>query len=84
LLDPGESWKYSCTTIVASPGQITNTGTVRGKDPIGREVTTTDTAVVNVLDTVVLPVTGGAILRWVACGLSLIAGGSVLRRRKKP
>jgi hypothetical protein len=105
LLDPGETWKYSCTTTLSSPGQITNIGTVRGKDPIGKEATGTDTAVVSVLETIVLPasearppellpapvapvptlpVTGGEALRWAACGLSLIAGGSLLRRRRKP
>ena len=48
---------FTCTATLSSPGlgQITNTGTVKGKDPIGLEVTVTDTAVVSVLEIVVLP-----------------------------
>jgi LPXTG-motif cell wall-anchored protein len=55
LLDPGETWKFTCRTTLSSPGQITNTGTVKAKDPIGLEVTATDTAVVSVLEILVLP-----------------------------
>ncbi|HEV3362578.1 MAG TPA: LPXTG cell wall anchor domain-containing protein [Acidimicrobiia bacterium] len=55
LLDPGEMWKFTCTATLSSPGQITNTARVRGKDPIGQEVSATDTAVVSVLETIVLP-----------------------------
>jgi hypothetical protein len=104
LLDPGEAWKFTCTATLSNPGQITNTGTVKGKDPIGLEVTATDTAVVSVLEVLVLParetqpgtllpapapqptlpVTGADLLRWTACGLALIAGGSLLRRRREP
>ena len=46
---------FTCTATLSSPGQITNTGTVKGTDPIGLEVTATDTAVVSVLEIVVLP-----------------------------
>jgi hypothetical protein len=104
LLDPGETWKFTCTATLSNPGQITNTGTVRGKDPIGGDVTATDTAIVSVLEVLVLPavenqpatlvpapapqptlpVTGRDLLRWTASGLALIAGGSLLRRRRKP
>ncbi len=108
LLDQGETWKFTCTATLSSPGQITNTGTVKGKDPIGGEVIATDTAVVSVLEVRVLPavetqpltlvpgvvpapapqptlpVTGRDLLRWAASGLALIAGGSLLRRRRKP
>jgi hypothetical protein len=55
LLDPGEAWRFTCTAILASPGQISNTGTVKAKDPIGLEVSATDTAIVSVLDIEVLP-----------------------------
>lgn len=104
LLDPGETWKFTCTATLSSPGQITNTGTVKGKDPIGLEVTATDTAVVSVLEIEVLPavvnqpsallpapapqptlpVTGADLMRWTTAGLALIAGGSLLRRRREP
>ena len=104
LLDPGEAWKFTCTATLSIPGQITNTGTVHGKDPIGLEVTATDTAVVSVLDIEVLParetlpsilrtdpgsqptlpVTGRDLIRWTASGLALVAGGWLLRRRRKP
>ncbi|MCA1845885.1 MAG: DUF11 domain-containing protein, partial [Actinobacteria bacterium] len=108
LLDPGETWKFTCTATLSNPGQITNTGTVHGKDPIGGDVTATDTAVVSVLDVEVLPavetqpstlvpapapapqpkptlpVTGRDVARWTASGLALIAGGLLLRRRRKP
>ncbi len=103
LLDPGETWKFTCTATLSSPGQITNTGTVKGKDPIGLEVTATDTAVVSVLEIEVLPavvnappallpapapqptlpVTGADLMRWTTAGLALIAGGSLLRRRRE-
>ena len=90
---------------LSSPGQITNTGTVKGKDPIGLEVTATDTAVVSVLEVQVLPavenlapallpapapapqptlpVTGRELMRLAASGLAMVAGGSLLRRRRK-
>lgn len=55
LLDPGEAWKFTCTAILSSPGQISNTGTVTAKDPIGLEVSATDTAIVSVLEVEVLP-----------------------------
>ena len=105
LLDPGETWKFTCTATLSNPGQIINTGTVRGKDPIGQEVTATDTAVVGVLEVVVLParetqpstllpapatpqpklpVTGRDLMRWTACGLALVTGGTLLRRRRNP
>jgi uncharacterized repeat protein (TIGR01451 family) len=106
LLDPGETWKFTCTATLSSPGQITNTGTVRGKDPIGLEVTASDTAVVSVLEIEVLPavvnqetallpakeaapeptlpVTGADLMRLITAGLALTAGGSILRRRRKP
>ena len=106
LLDPGESWKFTCTATLSNPGQITNTGTVKGKDPIGQEVSATDTAVVTVLEIEVLParldqpgaallpapapapqptlpVTGRDLMRLAASGLAMVAGGSLLRRRRK-
>jgi LPXTG-motif cell wall-anchored protein len=66
-------------------------------------VTATDTAVVSILEIVVLPavlnpppallpapalqqtlpVTGADLMRWTTAGLALIAGGSLLRRRRE-
>ena len=40
---------------MSTPGDITNTGTVKGRDPIGKEIMATDTAVVSVLPIEVLP-----------------------------
>ena len=106
LLDTGETWKFTCTATLSNPGQITNTGTAKGKDPIGQEVTATDTAVVSVLEIEILParleqpvallpapapapqptlpVTGRDLMRWAASGLAMVAGGLLLRRRRKP
>jgi uncharacterized protein DUF11 len=55
LLDPSETWRFDCTATMSTAGDITNTGTVKGRDPIGKEVVATDTAVVNVVNVEVLP-----------------------------
>ncbi|MCB9176576.1 MAG: DUF11 domain-containing protein [Caldilineae bacterium] len=47
LLDPGETWQYSCTTSVA--GDTLNTVVASGRDSLGRSVTDRDSAFVDVV-----------------------------------
>ncbi|MDY7080715.1 MAG: LamG-like jellyroll fold domain-containing protein, partial [Chloroflexota bacterium] len=47
-LDPGETWAYTCSTIVSA--DITNTATVTGTDSAGGTVSVADTAFVDVIN----------------------------------
>lgn len=90
-LDPGESWKYTCSATLN--GTTTNTATVEAVDDEGNTATATDSATVNVLAVLGvvfeqpraavaappdLPRTGSDVSAWALVGAELIGFGAML------
>ncbi|HEX2039460.1 MAG TPA: LPXTG cell wall anchor domain-containing protein, partial [Acidimicrobiales bacterium] len=89
-LDPGETWRYTCTVTVGPDiGSLTNVGTVTAKDPTGGTVSADDRETISiVLGAVIerpragaqgaLPRTGQDVGALSLAGAALVALGGVL------
>ncbi len=90
VLDPGETWTWTITTIPTAGVTVTATG--HGTDPLGRDITfPTDpeeraAASVNVIVTTLLPPTGTPRTTWsiASVGLAMLLGGAALRFLSSP
>lgn len=86
VLDPGETWTWTLTTIPTADVTVTATG--HGTDPLGRDITfpldpqeRAAASVTLIITTILLPPTGTPHTTWLAAGLglTLLLGGVALR-----
>ncbi len=85
VLDPGETWTWTLTTIPTAGVTVTATG--HGTDPLGRDITfpadpeERAAASVTVIVTTLLPPTGTPRMTWsiASVGFAMLLGGAALR-----
>jgi hypothetical protein len=77
-LAPGASQTLTKAVVVAEDSPTDNVGTVNGTDVLGKVVTSTDTAHIDIVLGLVLARTGFDAVTWVALGVGLLAVGFLL------